>query len=183
MSLALIVAFLIDGMIGVRPVTAYSALSVALTLLGVFMLADVKLNIKALRKDLALRIFSDVALGYVAFYILKYWSIAFYILIMNVILTLSFIHQYTDMKQHRAKKNLILWVFIQQMAGFFAVYLGYYLASQSVTLQNYVKPLAIIFTILLAPLARKTTWHFHPKPKDVIAVCCVALGVALLELH
>lgn len=74
MSLGIILAFIIDSIIGVKEFNLISIASITLTLIGVFTIADVKLNIKSLQKDLLIRIICEVGLGYVAHYILKYWS-------------------------------------------------------------------------------------------------------------
>lgn len=180
--LALVLAFLIDGLLGVRAFSLQSSASIFLTLAGIFILADVKLSKRVLQKEIIIRILTEVAMGYIAFYILKYWSNAFYILILNGILTLLLVKNHLNLKEHVAKREIIKWVFIEQTVGFTTVYIGNYLAESSVTLYAYVRPITILFTILLIPLSRKTTWQIKPKIKDILAVLCVALGVLLLKL-
>lgn len=62
MSLGIILAFIIDSILGVKQFNLISIVSISLTLLGVFTLADVKLNIKSLQKDLIIRILCEVGL-------------------------------------------------------------------------------------------------------------------------
>lgn len=62
MSLGIILAFIIDSILGVKQFNLISIISIFLTLLGVFSLADVKLNIKSLQKDLIIRILCEVGL-------------------------------------------------------------------------------------------------------------------------
>lgn len=62
MSLGIILAFIIDSILGVKQFNLISIISISLTLLGVFTLADVKLNIKSLQKDLIIRILCEVGL-------------------------------------------------------------------------------------------------------------------------
>ena len=50
MSLGIVLAFIIDSIIGVKEFNLISITSITLTLIGVFTLADVKLNIKTFRK-------------------------------------------------------------------------------------------------------------------------------------
>ena len=83
MSLGIILAFIVDSVLGIKEFTITTVLSIFITLLGVFILADVKLKIKELQKDLIVRILCEVALGYVAHYMLKHWSNAVYILLLN----------------------------------------------------------------------------------------------------
>lgn len=147
-------------------------------MLGVFILADVKLKIKQLRKDLIVRIICEVALGYVAHYMLKYWSNAIYILLLNLCLTAICSKGYT-FKYHKAHKNIIKWVFIQQVFGFFTIYLGNYLSTNSVTLYQYVRPVTIVFTIFVAFLLKNI--DRKPKLKDLFAVCLVALGLYIIN--
>ena len=178
MSLGIILAFIVDSVLGIKEFTITAVLSIFITLLGVFILADVKLKIKELQKDLIVRILCEVALGYVAHYMLKHWSNAVYILLLNLFLTLMFSKGY-DFKYHRAHKNIIKWVFLQQSFGFFTVYLGNYISSNSVTLYQYVRPVGIVFTIFVAFLLKNI--DRKPKLKDLFAVTLVAIGLLLLN--
>lgn len=179
MSLGIILAFIIDSIIGVKQFNLISIASITLTLIGVFTIADVKLNIKSLQKDLLIRIICKVGLGYVAHYILKYWSNAIYILLLNLSLTVLFSKGYT-WKYNKEHKNIIKWVFIQQSFGFFTVYLGNYLSSNSVTLYQFVKPITIVLTIIMAYFMK--TQEKKPKLKDLFAVFLVAIGIGLLNV-
>lgn len=179
MSLGIILAFIIDSIIGVKQFNLISIASITLTLIGVFTIADVKLNIKSLQKDLLIRIICEVGLGYVAHYILKYWSNAIYILLLNLSLTVLFSKGYT-WKYNKEHKNIIKWVFIQQSFGFFTVYLGNYLSSNSVTLYQFVKPITIVLTIIMAYFMK--TQEKKPKLKDLFAVFLVAIGIGLLNV-
>ena len=144
----------------------------------VFTLADVKLNIKSLQKDLTIRILCEVGLGYVAHYILMYLPNAVYILILNLMLTLLFSKGY-NVKYHKEHKNIIKWVFIQQAFGFFTVYLGNYLSSNSVMMYQYVRPVTIVMTIFVAFLIKNI--DRKPKFKDLLSVALVAIGIYLLN--
>lgn len=179
MSLGIILAFIIDSIIGVKQFNLISIASITLTLIGVFTIADVKLNIKSLQKDLLIRIICEVGLGYVAHYILKYWSNAIYILLLNLSLTVLFSKGYT-WKYNKEHKSIIKWVFIQQSFGFFTVYLGNYLSSNSVTLYQFVKPITIVLTIIMAYFMK--TQEKKPKLKDLFAVFLVAIGIGLLNV-
>ena len=179
MSLGIILAFIIDSIIGVKQFNLISIASITLTLIGVFTIADVKLNIKSLQKDLLIRIICEVGLGYVAHYILKYWSNAIYILLLNLSLTVLFSKGYT-WKYNKEHKSIIKWVFIQQSFGFFTVYLGNYLSSNSVTLYQFVKPITIVLTIIMAYFMK--TQEKKPKLKDLFAVFLVAVGIGLLNV-
>ena len=178
-SLGLILAFVIDSAIGIKSFSWITAFAIILCLTGVFVLADVKLRIKALQKDLIIRMVCKVGIGYVAYYILQYWSNAVYILILNLLLTLIFSKGY-NLKYHIEHKNIIKWVFIQQTFGFFTVYLGNYLATSSVVLNQAVKPLVIVMSILVAFTLKKI--GRKPKIKDLLAVLLVAAGTYLLSM-
>ena len=178
-SLGIILAFIIDGIIGIKQFSLITFAAIALTLLGVFILADVKLKIKTLQKDLIIRIVCDVCMGYLTHYILKYWSNASFILLLNLLLTLIFSKGYT-WEYHKKHKELIKWVFIQQLFGFSELYMGNYLASNSVVLSSFVRPVAIVITILIAFVIKSD--GKKPKWSDVLAVLLVAGGIALLNL-
>lgn len=179
MSLGIILAFIVDSILGIKKFSVITLAAIVLTILGVFILADVKLKIKSLQKDLIIRILCEVCLGYITHYILKYWSNASYILILNLLLTLMFSKGYT--KQYNMKnKNIIKWVFIQQTFGFCTTYLGNYLSSNSVVISSFTRPISIVLTILIAFLIKNTTKKI--KVSDVFAVFLVALGIALLNI-
>lgn len=179
MSLGIILAFIIDSILGINKFNIITLSSIVLTLIGVFTLADVKLKIKSLQKDLIIRILCDVFMGYITHYILKYWSNASFIFILNLLLTLIFSKGYT-MEYHNKNKGIIKWVFIQQTFGFCSTYLINYLASNSVVLSSFTKPVSIVLTILVAFFIKNTTKK--PKLLDVFAVFLVALGIALLNI-
>ena len=180
MSLGIILAFIVDTVLGIKELTIWSIISIVLTLLGVFILSDVKLKIKELRKDLVIRIIGEVALGYVAHYMLRYWSNAVYILLLNLCLTVIFSKGYT-FKYHKEHKNIIKWVFIQQTFGFFYIYLINYLSTNSVTLYQFVRPITIVFTVLIAFMMKNI--DRKPKIKDLFAIGLVALGVYLININ
>ena len=124
------------------------------------------------------RIICEVGLGYVAHYILRYWSNGVYILLLNLLLTLIFSKGYT-LKYNKEHKEIIKWVFLQQTFGFFYIYLGNFLSSNSVTLNQYVRPITIVLTIFIAFAMKKT--DRKPKLKDFFAVVIVVLGLILLN--
>lgn len=179
MSLGIILAFIVDGILGIKQFSIITLASIVLTLIGVFTLADVKLKIKSLQKDLVIRIFCEVCMGYITHYILKYWSNASFIFILNLLLTLIFSKGYT-IQYHKKNKEIIKWVFIQQTFGFCSTYLGNYLSSNSVVLSSFTRPVAIVLTILVAFVMKNTTKK--PKLADVFAVFLVALGIGLLNV-
>ena len=178
MTLGIILAFIIDTLIGAKNFEVKTIISIVVTLVGVFMLADTKLKIKSLQKDLIIRIICEVGLGYVAHYMLKYWTNSIYILILNLMLTLIFSKGY-NIKYHKKNKNIIKWVFLQQLFGFFTVYLGNYISSTSVMIYQYIRPVTIVMTIMVAFIIKNI--DRKPKIKDLISVILVALGVYLLN--
>lgn len=180
MSLTVLVAFIIDSLFQIEQFRLIHLLAVALTVGGVFIFTDVKLKAKALQKDLIVRILTDVALGYITYFILKYWSNAVYILLLNFALTFIFSKDY-NFKYHREKKSIIKLVFIQQAFGFFNVYFKNMLAGQAVTYAQFVRPTSLIFTTILA-FALKGIKR-KPSFKDIIAITMVAIGILLINIQ
>lgn len=179
MSLGIILAFIIDSILGIKQFSIITLSSIILTLIGVFVLADVKLKIKSLQKDLVVRILCEVCMGYITHYVLKYWSNASFIFILNLLLVLIFSKGYT-VQYHKKNKEIIKWVFIQQTFGFCSTYLGNYLSSNSVVLSSFTRPISIVLTILVAFVIKENTKK--PKLLDIFAVFLVALGVGLLSV-
>ena len=179
MSLGIILAFIIDSILGIKQFDIIILVSIFLILLGVFILADVKLRIKSLQRDLIIRIICDVGMGYLTHYILKYWSNASFIFILNLLLTLIFSKGYT-LEYHKKNKGIIKWVFLQQTFGFCSVYLNNYLASNSVVLSTFTKPISIVLTVLVAFFSKNTSRK--PKPLDLFAIFLVSFGIGLLNV-
>lgn len=180
MSLGIILAFIIDSILGIKQFNIIILLSIVLTLIGVFTLADVKLKIKSLQKDLIIRIVCEITMGYITHYILKYWSNASFIFILNLLLTIIFSKGYT-LQYHKNNKNILKWVFIQQTFGFCSTYLGNYLSSNSVVLSSYTKPVSIVLTILVAFVIKNN--EKKPKLLDVFAVFLVAIRYIIAKYN
>ncbi len=179
MSLGIILAFIIDSILGIKEFSVITLASIVLTLMGVFTLADVKLKIKSLQRDLITRIFCEIIMGYITHYILKYWSNASFIFILNLLLTLIFSKNY-NIEYHKKNKEIIKWVFIQQTFGFCSTYLGNYLSSNSVVLSSFTRPISIVLTILIAFFIKNN--EKRPKLSDIFAVFLVAIGITLLNI-
>lgn len=180
MSLGIILAFIIDSILGIKQFNIITLASIILTLIGVFTLADVKLKIKSLQKDLIIRIVCEITMGYITHYILKYWSNASFIFILNLLLTIIFSKDYT-LQYHKKNKNILKWVFIQQTFGFCSTYLGNYLSSNSVVLSSFTKPVSIVLTILVAFVIKSN--EKKPKLADVFAVFLVAVRYRIIKYN
>lgn len=177
-SLGLVLAFIIDSVVGLKQFSIVVLLAIVLTIVGVFLLADVKLKRKSLQKDLIIKIVCTLAMGYIAHFILKFWSNAFFILTLNLFLTLIFSKNYT-LKYYKNHYDILKWVFIQQIFGFVYIYLANYISSYSVTMSSFIAPISIVFTIIIAFLLKNS--EKKPKFKDIIAVILVACGILILS--
>lgn len=178
LSLGLIIAFIIDGILGIEDITLFNILSIGLTLTGVFAMANSKLKIKNLRKDLAVRIITSLSMSYVTHYMLQYWSNAVFLLVMNILLTIIFSKGYT-VKYHLEKRVIINWVFIQQIFGFCYLYMSNYLASNSVTLSSYVRPISIAVVATTALFFRDK--DKKPNMKQIIGIGLIIWGICLIN--
>ena len=117
-------------------------------------------------------------MSYVTHYMLQYWSNAVFILIMNLLLTIIFSNGYS-FKYHNEQKNIIKWVFAQQLFGFCSLYMSNYLASNSVTLSSYVRPTAIIIIASIAMFFKDK--QRKPNLKQIIGILLVVLGIGLIN--
>lgn len=178
LTMGLILTYLIDCILGTRILNWQSSASVALVLSGVLLIGNFKAEFNTLNKDILVRIFCGIIQGYVTFYILKYWSNAFYIFSLNFVLTVPFIKRYRS-EVHRNRPEIIKWVFLQQSFGFIAVYLTNKLMSESVTLGIYVVPAAIVMAFLFSFFKNYSGKRLVFK--DVLAIIMVATGIYLLD--
>ena len=178
LTLGIIIAFIIDVILGVEQFSVFSLLSILLTIIGVFVIANSKLKIKNLQNDLLIRIITSLLMSYVTYYLLQYWSNAVFILVLNLFLTIIFSKNY-NLKYHNKQKGIIKWVFIQQSFGFCSTYLSNYLASNSVTLSSYVRPTSIIVVVIIAMFFKDK--KKRPTLKQIIGILLVILGICLIN--
>lgn len=178
LTLSIVIAFIIDVLLGVEELKYISILSILLTVVGVFVFSNSKLKIKNLQKDLIVRILTSLMMSYVTHYILQYWSNAVYIFFLNILLTIIFSREY-KFQYHRENKKIIKWVFVQQTFGFCSTYLSNYLANDSVTLSSYVRPTSIIVVVLISLFFKDK--EKKPSVKQILAILLVLTGISLID--
>lgn len=174
----IIVAFIIDVILGIENLRIISILSILLTVAGVFMIADSKIKIKNLQKDLIVRIITSLLMSYTTHFILQYWSNAVFILTLNLMLTIIFSKRY-NFQYHKEHKNIIKWVLLQQLFGFASLYLSNYLSSNSVTLSSYVRPTSIIVVVIISLFYKDK--KKKPSIKQILGIVLVILGICLIN--
>lgn len=178
MSLSILLAYIIDCIIKIKTFSLISVISIILIIYGIFSFSKVKLSLKDLKKDLIIRIITDLGIGYVAFYILKYWSNSLYILLLNIILVLVNVkNKNIDFK---INKKILVIIFIQQIFNFSLIYSANYLSSSAVIYSQMIKPITLIITTLSAFLLRIKN---KPNMKELINIMIVFLGLVLLSLN
>jgi len=124
-----------------------------------------------------IRILFTVAMGYVTYYILNYWSNAMFIFILNLLLIIIFAKRYT-IEYHIKNKEIIKWTFIQQTFGFSSTYIGNYISSISVMMNSYIRPVEIVISTIIAIFMKSS--EKKPKVIDLFAIMLVAIGVWLI---
>ena len=176
MCLGVILAYIIDCIASIKLFTLWGSLSILFAVAGVFLISDVKLQIRRLRIDLCFRIACDVGLGFVTRYALSFCSNALYILLLNAIIVMIWAHKY---KPSTYKENfpVIKLVIFQQFLGFICLFLGNIAVQQSVTAYAFIRPLALGFCILAAFVTKKEART--PRIKDFVAGVLIIGGVCL----
>lgn len=178
LTLGLLIAFIIDVLLGIQALRIISVISIILTIVGVFLIANAKLKIKSLRLDILIRIATSLLMGYVTHYILNYWSNAMFLFVLNLLLTLIFSKDY-KFNYYKKQNNIIKWVFIQQAFGFTSLYLSNILMSNSVTLSNYVRPTSIIIVLLIALMFKDK--EKRPTIKQIFGIILIVTGICLIK--
>ena len=178
LTLSIIIAYIIDIVLGIENLGIISVLSILLTVIGVFVISNSKIKIKNLQKDLFVRIITSLLMSYVTHFILQYWSNAVFILILNVLLTIIFSKDY-NLKYHKEHKKIIKWIFAQQIFGFCALYLSNYLSSNSVTLSSYVRPTSIIVVVMISMFFKDK--DKRPTLKQILGIILVVTGICLIN--
>lgn len=177
LTTGIIIAFIIDVILGIEQLKFFSIISIVLTIIGVLVIANYKLKIKNLQKDLIIRIITSLSMSYITHFILKYWSNAVFLLILNLFLTIIFSKNY-NLDYHKSKKSIIKWIFIQQFFGFGSLYLSNYLASNSVTISSYVRPMSIIAIVIISMFYKNK--NKKPNLRQIIGVLLVVSGILLI---
>ncbi len=178
LSLSIVIAFIIDVILGIENLGIISILSIFLTIVGVFTIANSKIRIKNLQKDLLVRISTSLLMSYATHFILQYWSNAVFLFVLNLFLTIIFSKGY-HISYHKEHRKMIKWVFVQQAFGFCYVYLCNYLASNSVTLSSYVRPTSIIAVVIISMFFKEK--EKKPTIKQILGIFLVVLGIFLIQ--
>lgn len=178
LTLGLLIAFIIDVLLGIQSLRIISVISIILTIVGVFLIANAKLKIKSLRLDILIRIATSLLMGYVTHYILNYWSNAMFLFVLNLLLTLIFSKDY-KVNYYKRQRSIIKWVFIQQAFGFTSLYLSNILMSKSVTLSNYVRTTSIIIVLLIALMFKDK--EKRPTIRQVFGIILIVTGIFLIK--
>ncbi len=179
LTLGIVLAYGIDILIGAESASVLEIISIILIIIGVFIIADSKVKMKNLQKDILIRILTTLIIGYITYYSLQYMSNAIFLLIVNLGLTLIFSRGY-KIKYHIENKNIIKWVFIQQLFGFIYLYASNYLNSNSVTLSSYVKPMSIICVVVISLFLKEK--EKKPKVHQIIGVLIMIAGISLINV-
>lgn len=177
MSLSILFAYVIDCLLSLKHFSILSFLAIFLILIGVFSFSKVKLSLKVLKRDLIIRIVTDLGIGYIAFYILKYWSNSIYIFLLNFLLVL--IHSKDKNIDFSISKKLWFLLFLQQIFGFGLIYLANYLSSHAVIYSQMVKPITLVLTTLFAFVFYKKK---KPNKHDLFYILLVIVGLVILCL-
>ena len=98
-------------------------------------------------------------------------------MVLNALLTLIFLKDYNP-DYNRKNKKIIKWVFVQQLFGFSGLYISNILASNSVTMSNYVRPTAIVIVLLIAMLLKKK--ESRPSIKQIVGIVIIVVGLLLI---
>ena len=178
LTLSIIIAYIIDIVLGIENLGIISVLSILLTVIGVFVISNSKIKIKNLQKDLFVRIITSLLMSYVTHFILQYCSNAVFILILNLLLTIIFSKDY-NLKYHKEHKKIVKWIFAQQVFGFCALYLSNYLSSNSVTLSSYVRPTSIIVVVIISMFFKDK--DKRPTLKQILGIILVVTGICLIN--
>jgi len=179
MSVILIICFVIDLIIGVQHFTIFKLISIVSIVLGIFLIYNMKINTKGIKKDLIIKIVSDVILGYIVFNILKDLSNGIYILLVNLILTIIFTPIHKPYKKENNQSNLLGLIMLQQTFGFVYTYINNYLSSKSVTLSSFVSPISLVFITIVAFFINKNK---KPTVKNIIGIILAIIGIVLLNI-
>ena len=187
MCLGVVWAYIIDCVFRIKAFSAIGVISLFIVLLGVFLIADIKLQIRKLRVNLLLRIFCDVTLGYITRLALIYCSNAMYILTLNVLIVLIFAWQY-KWSYHRGNGRIVKLIIIQQTLGIFCLFMGNFAAQQSITTYAFIRPLALTLCVIISFFYNKRANRDgraelrQPKVRDAVAVGCIVAGICLHSL-
>ena len=128
-------------------------------------------------KDCIAIIITSLSMSYVIHFILQYWSNAVFILILNLMLDIIFAKKY-NFKYNKEHKNIIKWVFVQQIFGFTSLYLDNYLSKNSVTLSSYVRAISIVVVTIISIFYKDKSKKITIK--QMLGIILVIIGICLI---
>ncbi len=181
LSLGIVLAYLIDVVIGSENLFIFNILSIIGIVIGVFFVSNSKLKIGQLKKDLIIRICTSLIISYITFYVLNYVTNATYLFIVNLGLVILFTKTLFPpiLKRNKMDRNKIIkWVFIQQFCGFGALYLSNMLINYSVTLSSYVRPLTLLLLVIFPYIINKKT---KPTLKQFLGVILIIVSIIVIN--
>ena len=178
LTMGIAITYITDCFLGTRLFNLQGLLSVFSVLCGILLVGNVKFERNSLNKDILMRVVCGIITGYVTFYILKYWSNALYIFILNLVLTISFVKKYSQ-ENHKGHLNIVKWVFLQQTFGFTFLFMTNNLMAQSVTLGIYVLPVTIVLCVIFSHFKNYSEQKLDIK--KILGIFMVLSGILLLK--
>lgn len=179
MTISLMFSFVIDLMIGVQKFHPMKILSIVFILVGIFLINSLKFQMKGLWKNLLIRIFCELLMGYIIFVAMKQCSNSMFILLLNLSLVVVFSPIYRPwQKEHRIPKKLFWLIMLQQTFGFTVTYLNNILSSISVTLCQFVSPVSLILIALISMMLKNRR---KPSFLNGLGILCSIAGVFLMN--
>lgn len=178
LTMGIAITYIIDCFLGTRLLNWQGIFSVLLVLCGILLVGSVKFERNSLNKDILTRVICGIITGYVTFCILKYWSNALYIFILNLVLTISFAPKYSK-ESHKGHLSIIKWVFLQQTFGFSFLFMTNNLMAQSVTLGIYVLPVTIVLCVIFSHFKNYSEQKLDIQ--KIFGICMVLSGILLLK--
>ena len=180
MSITLIICFIIDVIFKIQEFTILKILSIIFIIIGVILIYNVKISFKKFKKDLFIKIITEVIITYIVYNVLKYWSNGMYMLLLNLLLVIVFTPCYkTYKKENKVSNKLLGLIYLQQVFGFTYTYINNYLTSNSATLSNFVSPISLVFTAIVAFFINKNR---KPTFINIIGIIMVAIGICFMNI-
>ena len=180
MTVSLMFSFIIDLFLGVQKFHPMKILSIVLILVGIFLINSLKIQMKVLLKNLFIRIFCELMMGYVIFAAMKQCSNSMFILILNLSLVIVFTPVYQPWKKQDRITGKLFWlIMLQQTFGFTVTYLNNILSSVSVTLYQFVSPVSLVLIAMISLMMKNRK---KPSLLNGLGVICSIAGVLIMNV-
>ena len=180
-TFAILLTYFIDVLIGASSFKILSFISIIIIVLGTLIIAlKNRVALKQVKGAVLLRILTEIAKGYFAYFALQYTNTAVYTFLIALLSTFILL-PFTKQVIKTCSKQKIKLAILAQVVGVFGLILGNILAKNSGTLFMLRIPTTLVLTLLLSYIIKKDVGE-KPAVVELLGSIVVIIGLTAFSL-